>query len=430
MAQINSGLLKTNPIEAVARRKVEQRGPSSVLTFPRNLGAHGMLMRFFTYTYGGVKGSEEIPVAEIMLPLPKQLQDSFKINVGSNEIGLTGSTIAGAAAPGGDLKGALKQYVEATSEAGRKTAGVALGALGVGTEAQRTAALDTAKTAIGNAVDGGAFLLRNALNKIVPDAAAGIGVGRGNALNPFATLVFNGVDLKVHNLEWTLSPESEEESRDLKKIIRTLQRMSLPETSNLLMGSDKTNFTGVAAIDRGLLKYPAMVNIYLMGVDESYYFRFKTSMISQLNVDYSPGGIAIQKGGKPSQIGLTMTLNEAFIHTAEDNSPQSILEEEISEAIDNKIVDNLSSNDGEAREFNTNTVQTADGQPQSTTSGFEADEVKITRTLPDGSTTTQILKQVDLLNQGFTQEQINGTISSGIDEITLTPGPGQIAEDS
>ena len=56
---ISSNLLKTNPVEAMARRKVEQKGPSSVLTFPKNLGAHGMLMRFFEYSYGGTRDQNQ-----------------------------------------------------------------------------------------------------------------------------------------------------------------------------------------------------------------------------------------------------------------------------------------------------------------------------------------------------------------------------------
>ena len=75
---ISSNLLKTNPVEAMARRKVEQKGPSSVLTFPKNLGAHGMLMRFFEYSYGGPKGSESKPIAEIMLPLPSRYKIALR----------------------------------------------------------------------------------------------------------------------------------------------------------------------------------------------------------------------------------------------------------------------------------------------------------------------------------------------------------------
>ena len=63
MADIQSTqLLKTSPLEAMARRKVEQRGPTNVLTFPKDLGAHGMLMRFFEYTYGGIRGLKRYPL--------------------------------------------------------------------------------------------------------------------------------------------------------------------------------------------------------------------------------------------------------------------------------------------------------------------------------------------------------------------------------
>ena len=88
------GLLKTSPLEAMAQRKVEQKGPTSVMKFPANLGAHGTLMRFFEYSYGGDKGGQSIPLAEILLPLPKQIQDNYKINVGGNELGVMGSAAA------------------------------------------------------------------------------------------------------------------------------------------------------------------------------------------------------------------------------------------------------------------------------------------------------------------------------------------------
>ena len=416
----SSTLLKTNPVEAMARRKVEQRGPSNVLTFPKNIGAHGMLMRFFEYTYGGSKGSEEIPIAEIMLPLPKQLQDSFKINVGSNELGLMGTTAAELASDGLAVGNRISSFASASGDAGA-AAGNALMDFATGNAEQKAAAKAKAAAGLNNALDAVGFLAKAGLSKISPDIANGMGVGRGTAVNPFATLVFNGVDLKVHNLEWTLSPESEEEARDLKKIIRTLQRMVLPKVEGVV--SKDMDFS-VGVLDRGILRYPAMVNVFLLGVDQNYYFKFKTSMVSQLNIDYSPGGISINKGGKPSQIGITMTLNEAQIHTVDDNAPSDILLEDIQEAIDARVVDNLNTNDGEAREFNPNTVRNANNQGFSTNPvGFVgSDEVLVERTVGD-NTVTQVLTQTELLNQGFTQAQIDGTDTTGIDTVKFTKGP-------
>ena len=41
-------------------------------------------------------------------------------------------------------------------------------------------------------------------------------------------------------------------------------------------------------------------------------------MISQFNVDYAPNGIALNKGGRPSAVRLTMVMTEAAIHTKSD----------------------------------------------------------------------------------------------------------------
>lgn len=406
-----TGLLKTSPLEAMAQRKVEQKGPSSILKFPRNLGAHGTLMRFFEYKYGGSRGSEVTPIAEILLPLPKQIQDNYKVNVGGNELGILGTTSA-------QIAGDPNAVENIASELG-KTAVQGVKKLGSGLGDAASGDFSGIKEALAGATDTAQFLTRAGLGSVSPDIANGIGVGRGTAINPFATLVFSGVDLKVHSLEWLLSPESEKESRDLKKIIRTLQRMVLPKTDSAI-GSE----TGATVLDRGILRYPAMVDTYFQGIDQSYFFRFKTSMISTLSVDYTPNGLAINKGGKPSQIRLTMTLNEAYIHTADDNSPSDILEEVISEKIDNVVTDSLTSDDGEFAEFNPNIVRTPDGRAITGNRTASTDEAVVTKTLPSGSTETKVMTKSTLSAQGFSDAQIAGTAPSGIEGVTITPGTG------
>ena len=403
-ASVIPGLLKLDPMEHIARRKVENRGPSSVLQFPKNLGAHGTLMRFFEYKYGGPKGSEETRLAEVMLPLPRQIQDNMKINVGGEELGLLGNTTAqaagdpgNAASLGENLRGGAGKIAET---AGRALAGMDPEAL---------------VQALTNTADASGYVMRAGLSFISPDVANGLGRGRGTAVNPFASMVFKGVDLKVHSLEWLLSPESEEESRQLKTIIRTLQRMVLPKTSSVF-GQD-AEATGLEVIDRGILRYPAMVNIYLMGVDASYYLRFKTSMISNLSVDYTPNGLAIQKGGKPSAVRITMTLNEGFIHTAEDYNPSDLIEEAIAEKIDARIVDNLS--DGESPEYDASIVNNPTGVAPSGSVTRTSDEVTIIKTLPDGSTQSRTTTKVELKSQGFTDAQIAGTTPTGVEGVTF-----------
>jgi hypothetical protein len=275
--------------------------PRPILTFPAGLGVHSTLMRFFEYSYGGTSGSTANNIANIVLPLPKTIQDSFKINVAGDELGILGKGAAQAASSsvGDMLKAVTGLYNGVTTAAENFGAALAGGAV---------------DSALGMGADAGAFLLRAGLGSLTPDITNGISAGRGTAINPFATLVFKGVDLKVHSLEWTLSPESEEESRTLNDIIHTLQSMVLPKVESPL----GANHTSVTAIDRGIMRYPAMVDIYFQGIDMNYYFKFKTSMISELTVDYTPNGIAINRGGRPSAIRIAMTLNEAYIHTSDD----------------------------------------------------------------------------------------------------------------
>jgi len=401
---MSKGLLKTSPQQAMAQRKVEQKGPTGIMKFPANLGAHGTLMRFFEYSYGGDKGSQTTPLAEILLPLPKQIQDNYKINVGSNELGILGTTAAQLA---GDPN--------AVGSIGKSLGGAAVsGAKGLASAASGAFNGDTSQLseAMSTATDAALFLTSAGLGAVAPDISNGIGVGRGTAINPFATLVFSGVDLKVHSLEWLLSPESEKESRELKKIIRTLQRMVLPKTGSPLGDT----ITGATVLDRGILRYPAMVDTYFQGIDESYYFRFKTSMISSLSVDYTPNGIAINKGGKPSAIRITMSLNEAYIHTAEDNSEADLLEEVRAE----KIADAAA--DGETPVFDPSQILTPDGKAPLVSNAASSDEVTMSKVLTSGEVETKVMSKADLAAEGFTEAQIAGTTPTGISGVSFTPG--------
>ena len=48
-------------------------------------------------------------------------------------------------------------------------------------------------------------------------------------------------------------------------------------------------------------------------------------MVSQFNVDYSPNGIALNKGGKPSAVRINMIMTEAAIHTKADYQPDDMI---------------------------------------------------------------------------------------------------------
>jgi len=297
-----TALRSQSPEEIIKQRKGTNR-PSEMLIFPASLGVHCTLMRFFQYSYGGTSGSKEQHIKDIVLPLPRQLQDSFKVNIMGDELDILGDAAAQASTMDPAKVGEMAaRFGGATIKA----------VAGMGEDLAK----GNFESAFGVGADAGRFLVRAGLGKLAPDIGNGISAGRGTAINPFATLVFKGVDLKAHTLEWLLSPESEEESRTLKNIIRTIQSMVLPKVQSAL-GSN-AGAIGINVIDRGILTYPAMVDVYFQGIDMNYYFKFKTSMISQFSVDYTPNGLAINKGGRPSAMRISMTLQEAYIHTADD----------------------------------------------------------------------------------------------------------------
>jgi hypothetical protein len=358
--------------EIIANRKQTIIGPRPLLSFPAGLGVHCTLMRFFQYSYGGTSGSTESNLANVVLPLPRQIQDSFKINIAGDELGILGAGAAQAASDPGSIDNIAKSFGANTVEA---LSGLSLDNFGDVASIQSAISLGT------NAAQ---FLAKAMAAKIAPDIVNGISAGRGTAINPFATLVFKGVDLKIHSLEWLLSPESESESRTLKNIIQTLQRMVLPKVESAI-GFEST----ITAVDRGIMRYPAMVDIYFQGIDMNYYFKFKTSMISQLNVDYTPNGIAINKGGRPSAIRITMTLNEAYIHTSDDYQESDLSNQAIVEAANEILL--RESQDGVPPNPATNDSQdnSGDGTASGSPLGNGENDSNATVPAPNGQSNAQ-----------------------------------------
>ena len=181
-----------------------------------------------------------------------------------------------------------------------------------------TSVKDAAVNALSMAGDTAVFLAGAGMSAIGPDIAKGIGAGTGTAINPYATLVFSGVDLKVHTFEWTLSPDTPEEAETLRKIVGTIQNNITPEVNSVIGSEVGLSEGGESTLSRGLLRYPSMVDCFFYGIDSNFFYKMKTCMISQFNVDYAPNGIALNRGGKPSAMRINMVMTEAAIHTKAD----------------------------------------------------------------------------------------------------------------
>jgi len=287
------------PVFNIIKRSRRETVPS-LLQFPEKLGAHSMLLLFKSYKYEAPgefalnKVDETLfsqrlsSTQSVLLPLPANIEDNYNVNVRGYEQGIGGAAVSSAAA------GFASRGDISTSNL--------LSILGSGV----TSGFDAnSLTNLDNFARGAAFLGRRAIDQISPSAGKSVDSGLGSTINPKASLYFEGVTQKVHNFTWTLAPSNERDSDSIRNITNLIKRNSLPSYGSL----------GFSKI---LLNYPSMLDIFFLGVDQSYFLYYKTCMVQSFTTNYTPQGLAFVKGGKPSMVTMTMNVIEADIHTAED----------------------------------------------------------------------------------------------------------------
>ena len=284
-------------------RESKRQSVAGVTQFPRDLGAHATLLIFDKYKYFppgervlntvGSTGfnSQLISGREaILLPLPSNIEDSYNIRVQGYDAEISGEAVSRAAsgfAGAGDLTlGNLGSSLKAALP------GFDLDSL-----------LNSNTENISKNV---AFLGRRAAENVLPGSARAISAGVGNAVNPKASLYFDGVTLKQPNFSWNLSPLNPEDSVLLKSIIQTIRRNILPSYSNAV------------GLPRALLNYPSTVDIFFLGIDQSYFLYYKTCMVQSFSTNFTPNGLTLLRGGKPASVTMNIGLIESDIHTAED----------------------------------------------------------------------------------------------------------------
>jgi len=245
---------------------------SDTLQYPNNIGKYFLAMRFAEYQRPApqVKGNLVYENA-IQLPIPKNLAESFSIKIYASDQGKAGG-IADAIQAGSAL---LK-----TGKPG-ETAEFALNA----------AAALSAGAVIGMAGEFGEVAAQGL--KAVP--------------NPHAAALFNGIDLRTFNFEWTFAPRNADESANIQNIIKRIKQNSLPTYSKL----------GTAA-----LQYPRLVqiNLYPWASDNSEFLLYKPSLIQAVTVNYAPNGIpSFFQGTKlPTFISLGIAFLETEYFTGHD----------------------------------------------------------------------------------------------------------------
>ena len=185
--------------------------------------------------------------------------------------------------------------------------GFKLGASGL------TAIASTVTAAIGKTIDAG----------LAAGALAGRAISKGvqavstaskllqSPINPAVEILFSNTLVRQFTLEVMMAPRNEQESLDMKEIIKTLRFHGAPE-----IAGDQIDLTGV-----GLGKYgsglfwipPAEFDItfFNKGVENMNILRINTCVLERIEVDYAPTGIySTFRNGHPVAARLSLGFRE------------------------------------------------------------------------------------------------------------------------
>ena len=289
--------------EVINRSKSSQEFTS--LRFPSDLGPNAIMFNFKSYTYDGtlnstVRGAKT--TASVVLPLPSNLTDTYSIQVGPAQLGSTGAAVLDVA-QGIQANGVSSVVQEGLAQASE-----------MGAAAAKLVTGDADINSLFGAGSAIKYFARSAVDNVFPGAGLALDVATRTAINPHATLNFDVVNLKEYTFNWSLAPKNSADSTRLVNIVNKFKDHFLPEYEEI------KGFTGsTSSFGRALLKYPDLVEISLLGVDENYYFSFtKPGMISDFVTNYTPQGQAILKGGRPAFIDMSITFKEASIRTRQN----------------------------------------------------------------------------------------------------------------
>lgn len=201
----------------------------------------------YNFTFSGGAGSAAIQLGDtVTLPMPRKLNDDEVINW-------------------------------------EEWSGAQAGLSAMQTMGQFNRAASIAATGISSLAAGASML------GTFSDAPFGLG---GKAVNPFMFMMFKRPNFKEHTLQWTLAPNTPDESDTLRRIINTCKKAALPTKEGLLM------------------QYPDLCNVVLTAPG-NYLYKFKPCAIISVQVDYTgAGGPSFFKTGAPTVVNLSLRLKE------------------------------------------------------------------------------------------------------------------------
>ena len=122
----------------------------------------------------------------------------------------------------------------------------------------------------------------------------------GRAINPQQQLLFDGIDFRSYQLAFQFTPKNQAESDTIKNIIKTFRIHAAPKIDS---GGGGMFFK---VPDSFILQF-----VQLNGGENQYITKVKESVLTSVDVNYSPNGIwSAHADGSPTQINLTLSFKE------------------------------------------------------------------------------------------------------------------------
>mgnify|MGYP001092258974 CR=1 FL=1 len=245
---------------------------NNTLQFPSQIPKYYMSMAFKKYVRPApqVQGSLTYDNG-IVLPVPRKLEETFNMNVSSEETGLGGGAT--------DIIQTLSTKNIADTD---------------------YSATDQSKALLAS------FAIQK-FGELDKGVARALGQYLGSIPNPHLSAIFQGVSLRQHQFEWTFAPRNPKESVDLQKIVQRLKQNSLPTFST---------------VGTPIMQYPLMCQIKLQPWDSKGepLIKYKPALLSEVRVSYTPNGIPSFFAGTtlPTFVQISLTFIETTYFTARD----------------------------------------------------------------------------------------------------------------
>ena len=131
----------------------------------------------------------------------------------------------------------------------------------------------------------------------------------GQATNPYMEVLFEQMGLRSFTYNFTFAPRNAQETEDVRTIIKLFRFHMAPE----LQGSNERFLTLPSTFD---IHYMYQMNRDT-AMENSFYSKIATCVLSDCVVDYTPGGVKSFASGAPTQITMSLTFKETELLTKE-----------------------------------------------------------------------------------------------------------------